>query len=119
MSGKSILISVTLQTSCLRALTKVTHFSAGSAWKKVDGKLVWISSGSSGKIWGTNKEGNILKREGVTQANPVGSSWEEVPGELAKVSVWETQVWGVKENNKVVFTVLPGRIQKRKNIGLY
>ena len=54
-----------------------------------------------------------MKREGITQYNPVGSSWKEVPGELVQVSVWKTQAWGVKKDDKIFYTVLPGGVSEK------
>ena len=84
----------------------MNHSSAGSGWEHVDGVLAWISSGSYGEVWGVNKEGNIWKREGVTQANPTGSSWKQVPGALMKVSVWAGQAWGVNKDHNIYYTTL-------------
>ena len=86
----------------------ITHVSAGSSWLPVDGKLVWISSGSSGKVWGINEQGNVLKREGITSDNPTGTDWQLLTEELAQVSVWGQQAWGVKKNNKIFFAKLQG-----------
>ena len=79
--------------------------SAGSGWQEVDGRLVWISSGSYGEVWGVNKDGQIFQRGGITRANPVGSGWKHVPGELIRVSVWAGQAWGVNKDHTIFSTL--------------
>ena len=80
--------------------------SDGSEWQKVSGgALAWISSGASGEVWGTNKEGGVFRREGVSRENPQGSRWTLLPGRLLKmVSIWQGQAWGVDKNNRIYHT---------------
>ena len=77
--------------------------SVGSGWQQVEGDLAWISLGSYGQVWGVHKQGNIWRREGVTEANPTGSSWKQVPGELSKVSVWGGWAWGVNKDLNIFY----------------
>ena len=81
----------------------------------MDGQLSSIRSGYSGQVWGVNTKGEIWEREGITKANPAGKAWKKVPGELAMVSVWETQAWGIKKeeagnegHGKIVYADLAG-----------
>ena len=70
----------------------------------MDGLLVWISSGSQGEVWGTNKEGDVFKRTGITQSNPTGSGWKKItPRFLKKVSIWNGQVWGVNGDDEIFY----------------
>ena len=87
-------------------LVIISFASAGSGWQQVSGRLAWISSGSNGEVWGVNKDGNIYKREGITQANPVGSRWKQVSGTLMKISVWEGRAWGITKDHKIFTTVI-------------
>ena len=76
----------------------------------MDGLLVWISSGSEGEVWGTNKEGDVWKRTGITRSNPAGSGWELIKaGFLKKVSVWKGEAWGVNKNDEIFYARTSGK----------
>ena len=69
----------------------------------MSGSLLWISSGAASEVWGVNNDGKIWKREGVTSANPKGSGWKQVPGELMKANIWAGQVWGVNTKDQIFY----------------
>jgi len=76
----------------------------GTAWKQVEGaKLKWISSHFANEVYGTDAEGKIYKRDGVSHATPMGSGWKEVAVDqkMTQISVWEGKAWGVNTEDKI------------------
>jgi len=63
----------------------VTAQSAGLPWVHIPGKLKQIHADAAGAVWGVNAGGNIFRRVNITPANPAGSDWEQVDGNLAHV----------------------------------
>ena len=77
----------------------------------MDGLLVWISSGSKGEVWGTNKHGDVFQREGISQSNPTGSGWKRIKNRLLeKVSIWKGQAWGVNHMDQIYSKYIYGKI---------
>ena len=83
----------------------------GTGWKQVDGLLNWISSGAAGEVWGVDKKGNVLRREGITGVNPTGTAWKKMPEStkqiyLKQVSIWAGQVWAVNSQDQIFYMVV-------------
>lgn len=65
-------------------------------------KFRQIACGSSGQAWCLDDADNIYFREGITKANPVGTSWTQISGALHQISVGkDDQVWGVNSGGFV------------------
>ena len=77
--------------------------SEGTGWEKLDGLLIWISSGAAGEVWGTNKEGDVWRREGMSTSNPTGTAWKKVSsGSMKQVSIWGGQAWAVNNKDQIL-----------------
>jgi hypothetical protein len=87
---------------------------SGKGWKRVAGKLKYISCGALGH-WGVNKKNDVYFRYGVNRARPQGTKWKRVPGKLHQIeSGPDGAVWGVNRYTGV-FTRLG--ISRRKPYG--
>jgi hypothetical protein len=62
----------------------------GTGWSKVDGLMVWLSSGE-GMVWAGSANGELWYRGGINQNNPMGSNWFKLEArpsvELFKLAV--------------------------------
>ena len=86
-----------------RSLSDISPPGLGSPFK-------WVSSGSKGEIWAVNNDGNgVLKRNLVTKITPFGNGWTEVGKQLAKVSVFEGQAWGLGVTGGVYNAIFTGK----------
>jgi hypothetical protein len=73
----------------------------GQRWKHISGALVQIESGPDGAVWGVNMEGIVYTRRGVSQRNPIGSSWKAIGRKhLATISVGLGYVFGIDSLGK-------------------
>jgi hypothetical protein len=73
----------------------------GRRWRRIPGALVQIESGPDGAVWGVNMEGLVFTRRGVSQRNPIGSSWKAVGRKhLTTVSVGLGYVFGIDNIGK-------------------
>ena len=71
----------------------------GTGWSKVDGMMVWVSSGE-GMVWAASANGDLWYRAGIDLNNPMGTNWfrmETKPGvEGWKAAVaFEGALWGI------------------------
>eukprot|EP01106_Pelomyxa_sp_JSP_P016287 TRINITY_DN599_c0_g1_i6.p2 TRINITY_DN599_c0_g1~~TRINITY_DN599_c0_g1_i6.p2 ORF type:complete len:167 (-),score=62.03 TRINITY_DN599_c0_g1_i6:158-658(-) len=74
----------------------------GTAWHHVDGKLINISVGEDGTVWGCNRQHDIYLRIGCTAASPLGTSWHKADGKLKQVHTGpHFQVWGVNAQDDI------------------
>ena len=74
--------------------------SKGTNWERVDGRLVWISSGMVGEVWGVNSANEIFTRDGISK-KPSGTGWFKQNGKLKQLSALKNQVWGVDGNGTI------------------
>ena len=81
----------------------IPFFSVGSGWEQILGQhLTWITSGVSGQVWGVNKEEEVVRRRGVSQLSPTGTSWESVIGpKVTQLDVYGDQVWAVDSDQNL------------------
>ena len=49
----------------------------GSGWTKVDGMMVWLSSGEN-IVWAVSANGTLWYRAGIEQGCPMGTNWFKV-----------------------------------------
>ncbi|XP_072282571.1 fish-egg lectin-like [Pyxicephalus adspersus] len=47
----------------------------GSHWQQVSGSLEMLEVGTDGSVFGINAVGEVYKRDGITESNPIGTSW--------------------------------------------
>lgn len=57
--------------------------------------------GAADLMWGLNANNGIFVRSGISGADPVGTEWLRVPGQLELVSVGEGCVWGINMNGGI------------------
>ncbi|KAM4014957.1 fish-egg lectin-like [Anomaloglossus baeobatrachus] len=53
-------------------------YCKGSRWQHIDGRLKMVEVGSDGSVYGVNSNGKVYKREGITDGNPIGTSWTQL-----------------------------------------
>jgi len=58
--------------------TGSTLQSAGRDWQQAPGGLAQIHADAAGAVWGTNSQGGIYRRTGISPQSPAGQSWEQV-----------------------------------------
>jgi len=66
--------------------TSSTLQSSGRDWQQAPGGLAQIHADAAGAVWGTNAQGGIFRRTGISPQSPAGQSWEQVEGALKVVS---------------------------------
>ncbi|XP_070178984.1 perivitellin-2 31 kDa subunit-like isoform X1 [Littorina saxatilis] len=76
--------------------------AVGNGWQHVPGFLKTISVGTSHVI-GVSPNQHIWRRDGVTETNPGGTKWVQIPGTLVDVDTTDDvcSVWGVQENGSM------------------
>ena len=76
-------------------------YSAGS-------RLIWISSGLYGEVWGINKRINIWRIRGASKWNPTGTKWQLMngPTNLKQLSIYGRRVWGVDTEDKIYYATV-------------
>ena len=73
----------------------------GVRWKRVPGALIQIESGPDGAVWGTNMEGIVYTRRGISRRNRIGSSWRAIGKKrLATISVGLGYIFGIDHIGK-------------------
>ena len=50
---------------------------------------------------GVNSGGSIYYRAGITEDNPIGTDWVNIPGGLKQIDTYRGDVWGVNVHNGV------------------
>ena len=97
--GESYFLSE-VNTPHLFYLDYIMQCFSTKGWKKIDGKLDWISSGADGEVWGILKT-EIFKRRGISSGNPTGTGWTKVEGNLTQVDAYKGQIWGINTLQKI------------------
>jgi hypothetical protein len=73
----------------------------GTSWYEVDGKLKQVSVGNW-DTWGVTKFNEVVRRSGVSMENPVGQSWEQVPGSMMYIAAAEEgMAWAIDLDHEV------------------
>jgi len=79
----------------------------GNGWSKVDGMMVWISSGEN-IVWGLSENGELWYRAGISQSIPMGTNWFKMNTGKEKNIVWKMVageaglLWGLDTGNKLL-----------------
>ncbi|CAH1256177.1 TECPR2 [Branchiostoma lanceolatum] len=77
--------------------------SAGRGWKALETRYIKQVSVGMGVVWAVSLNSKIWLLQGITDGNPAGSGWKQIPGSLSAVCVssGSNQVWGVGSGDQV------------------
>ncbi|CAJ0967935.1 unnamed protein product [Ranitomeya imitator] len=75
----------------------------GSRWQQVEGSLVMVEVATDGSVYGVNSGGMVYKRDGISAANPVGTSWTQlmVNGNFRHVSYDQGNLWLLSQEGSI------------------
>ncbi|XP_036375677.1 fish-egg lectin-like [Megalops cyprinoides] len=55
-----------------------TNCMGNKSWQNIPGKLSMIEVATDGSVYGVNKDGDIYRRDGITDSAPAGTAWTAV-----------------------------------------
>ncbi|XP_068098342.1 fish-egg lectin-like [Hyperolius riggenbachi] len=78
-------------------------FCQGNGWQLVTGSLVMLEVGSDNAVYGVNSLGKVYRRDGITAANPVGTTWTELDlcGTYKHVTFDNSYLWLLNNNGDI------------------
>uniref|UniRef100_A0A8C5MUX4 Uncharacterized protein n=1 Tax=Leptobrachium leishanense TaxID=445787 RepID=A0A8C5MUX4_9ANUR len=75
----------------------------GSGWKHVEGQLVMVEASTDGEVYGINTVGQIYKREGISDSNPIGTEWSlvDIAGPFKHLSYDGGILWLINKDGNI------------------
>ncbi|XP_036413467.1 fish-egg lectin-like isoform X5 [Colossoma macropomum] len=87
----------------LKGLTP-TACGGSLKFEKIPGSLSMIDVSTDGKVFGVNSNGDVYQRDGVSQSNPVGTGWRQVPSskKVKHVSYGNGHLWLIGRDDSIM-----------------
>ena len=90
----------------------------GNNWQSVNFQCTQISvSSADNQLWAVKSDGTVFRRTGVNCLNPVGTTWEQVDGSLAQISVGLAGVWGIGKDNNTYYRTNTSQYEGYDEVG--
>ncbi|XP_056398406.1 fish-egg lectin-like [Hyla sarda] len=76
---------------------------SGTKWENIKGSLAMVEVGADGSVYGVSPEGDVYKRDEVSEMNPVGTQWIKlnVCGKYRHVSYDMGILWLIALNGDI------------------
>ncbi|XP_062391057.1 fish-egg lectin-like [Sardina pilchardus] len=81
-----------------------SHCQGVSNWQHIPGSLSMIDVGGDGSVYGVNSNGDVYRRDFVTDCKPEGNGWSQIPlfsGQVEQVSYDTGHLWIILKNGVI------------------